>query len=74
MARRRDNDDEIVVALDSWTTGEHTIIQNNTYRESHPAVRERPEAFISWYSTTDERTQAHLRLMRAERVRVGLPE
>ena len=74
MAKRDTNgDDPIVIALDSFSIGETVIIQGNSYRTSHPVVRERPEAFIDWYSTTDERARAHRELMATERERVGLP-
>jgi hypothetical protein len=80
MARRRNFDangsdpvDPIVVACDTWSTGNSTIIAGNTYRASHPAVQERPQAFLLWAnSTTAERDQRNRELVEEERRRVGL--
>jgi hypothetical protein len=51
-----------------------TIMRGSTYRASHPAVRERPEAFLDWLnSTTHEREQRNRELAQAERERAGPP-
>jgi hypothetical protein len=80
MARRNDGgaDDPIVVAIDSFHLGDSTIIEGNPYRSSHPAVRECPERFIDWYSTTGERgpgsPRAHGRRARTGRAPVGMED
>jgi hypothetical protein len=39
MAKRDNGGDPIVVAIDSFTVGNLTVIRHNTYRESSPAVQ-----------------------------------
>jgi hypothetical protein len=67
MGRRNGGDpitDPIVVACESIHLGEHTIIEGETYRASHPAVQERPETFLDWLnSTTGERRERNRELM-----------
>lgn len=43
MAKRDNGGDPIVVAIDSFTVGNLTVIRHNTYRESSPAVQARPD-------------------------------
>ena len=69
MARRRNGadpiTDPIVIACETFMLGEHLVTEGETYRASHPAVRERPEAFVDWLnSTTGERRERNAELTR----------
>jgi hypothetical protein len=77
MARRNDdngnNPIDLVIALDSFEIGEHRSIRGHIHRTGDPIVQARPEAFITFFSTTAERERAHMALLEKERRRAGLP-
>jgi hypothetical protein len=67
MARgKAKEDDPIMVALISFIygpRGENTVVQGNTYRRSHPAVKEMPSRFAPWLTTTSDELEEKRRAL-----------